>query len=67
MTGGRTFDADALRGHLAAAHRNALHPTTKRRLELALRALDPDLPAHLRQCETCGKVGLPERIDEHEC
>jgi hypothetical protein len=61
------LDHRELRGHLAAAHRHALHPTTKRRLELALGALDPDLPAHLRQCETCGTVGLSERIEEHEC
>ncbi|CCQ35116.1 hypothetical protein HTIA_p3014 (plasmid) [Halorhabdus tiamatea SARL4B] len=36
-------------------------------LEAALDAWNDLSPTPLRECPVCGKVGLPERIQQHKC
>jgi hypothetical protein len=60
-------DLDVVQMHLAQAYSRALDPDVIRHLHAALRELDPDCPPGLVECPVCGRVGLPERIREHEC
>lgn len=57
---------ERLRMHLTQAATRAEKTPVRTHLEAALDELE-GLPASLLRCPGCGRVGLPERIDVHEC
>ncbi|ERG97395.1 hypothetical protein [Haloquadratum walsbyi] len=58
---------ERLRWHLTSALASAESPETKAHLRGALAACQYLPPTPLVECPLCGKVGLPERIQVHEC
>lgn len=58
---------ERLRIHLTEALIAAESPTVEAQLQAALDALGDLPPTPLRECPVCGKVGLPERIQQHTC
>jgi hypothetical protein len=58
---------DVVRMHVAQAYSRAVSFETKRHLRAALAELDPELPTALEKCPVCGRVGLAERIEVHDC
>ncbi len=68
MSENRTLTAwKRLRIHLREARRTTDSPIVEAQLEAALDAWDDLTPTPLRECPVCGKVGLPERIRNHDC
>ncbi|MFD1600557.1 hypothetical protein ACFSBX_16585 [Halobellus rarus] len=68
MTDDTTLTArERLRIHLREARRTTDSPIVEVQLEGALDAWNDLPPTPLRECPVCGKVGLPERIRNHEC
>jgi len=58
---------ERLRMHLVQALTRSESPDVREHLRAALREWD-DLPlTPLVECPVCGRVGLPERISEHDC
>lgn len=58
---------ERLRVHLLEAYRATESPVVKAELQDALDVWE-DLPlTPLQECPCCGKVGLPERIQQHDC
>jgi hypothetical protein len=60
-------NGERLHWHLTSALVNAESVTTKDHLRGALAACQDLPPTPLVECPLCGKVGLPERIQAHEC
>lgn len=60
-------DVETARMHVAQAVSRAVDPDALARCHAALRALDPELGPPLVECPVCERVGLPERIKEHDC
>jgi hypothetical protein len=60
-------DVETARMHACRALSRAVGPDTLTHCHAALRALDPDLGDPLVECPVCERIGLPERIAEHEC
>ncbi|GAB7092828.1 hypothetical protein JCM18237_30990 [Halorubrum luteum] len=58
---------ERLRWHLTSALASAESPETKAHLRGALVEYRKLPPTPLVECPICGKVGLPERIQAHEC
>jgi len=58
---------ERLRWHLTSALTSAESAETKAHLRGALAAWENLPPTPLVECPLCGKVGLPERIQTHEC
>jgi len=69
MSGERTLTArERLRRiHLREARRTTDSPIVEAQLTAALDAWNDLPPTPLRECPVCGKVGLPERIQQHDC
>jgi hypothetical protein len=68
MTDDTTLTArERLRIHLREARRTTDSPIVEAQLEAALDAWNDLPPTPLRECPVCGKVGLRERIRNHEC
>jgi len=68
MSGERTLTArERLRIHLREARRTTDSPIVEAQLTAALDAWNDLPPTPLRECPVCGKVGLPERIQQHDC
>lgn len=68
MTDDTTLTArERLRMHLREARRTTDSPIVEAQLAAALDAWDDLPPTPLRECPVCGKVGLPERIQQHRC
>ncbi len=68
MSEERTLTAqERLRIHLREAHRTTDSPIVEAQLAAALDAWNDLPPTPLRECPVCGKVGLPERIRNHDC
>ena len=68
MTEDTTLTArERLRIHLREARRTTDSPIVEVQLEGALDAWNDLPPTPLREYPVCGKVGLPERIRNHEC
>jgi len=42
-------------------------PIVEAQLEAALDAWEDLPPTPLQECPVCGKIGLPERIQQHQC
>jgi len=53
--------------HLTSALESAESAETKAHLRGALAACQELPPTPLVECPLCGKVGLPERIQVHDC
>ncbi len=58
---------ERLRIHLREARRTTDSPIVEAQLTAALEAWNDLPPTPLRECPVCGKVGLPERIRNHDC
>ena len=58
---------ERLRMHLVQALTRAESDTVQQHLKAALREWERQPPTPLQECPLCGKVGLPERIQQHEC
>ena len=68
MTDDTTLTAqERLRIHLREARRTTDSPIVEAQLDAALDVWHDLLPTPLQECPVCGKVGLPERIRNHEC
>ncbi|ELY99595.1 hypothetical protein [Natrialba aegyptia] len=68
MTEDTTLPArERLRIHLREARRTTDSPIVEVQLEAALDAWNDLPPTPLWECLVCGKVGLPERIQQHRC
>jgi hypothetical protein len=64
----RTLTArERLRIHLREARRTTDSPIVEAQLDAALDAWNDLPPTPLQECPICGKVGLPERIEQHSC
>jgi len=57
---------ERLRIHLEEAKRATTSPV-KAQLDAALDVWEDLPPTPLQECPVCGKVGLPERIQQHRC
>lgn len=60
-------DLDSLQNQLAQAYTRAVSPVVRDHLLAAMREIDEDIPRRLEHCPRCERVGLPERVREHEC
>lgn len=58
---------EALEMHLAQAITRCESPVVRTHLEAALRHCRDLPPTPLVECPVCGRVGLPERIQMHDC
>jgi hypothetical protein len=58
---------ERLRIHLREARRTTDSPIVEAQLDAALDAWHDLPPTPLQECPVCGKVGLPERIQQHRC
>ena len=68
MSEERTLTArERLRIHLCEARRMTDSPIVEAQLAAALDAWAEIPPTPLHECPVCGKVGLQERIQHHEC
>jgi hypothetical protein len=68
MSDKRTITARERLGiHLREARRTTDSPIVKAQLAAALDAWEDLPPTPLQECPVCGKVGLPERIRNHDC
>jgi len=68
MTEETTLTArERLRIHLREARWTTDSPILEAQLDAALDAWEDLPPTPLQECPVCGKVGLPERIRNHNC
>ncbi|MCU4719572.1 hypothetical protein [Halapricum hydrolyticum] len=68
MTENTTLTArERLRIHLREARCTTDSSIVEAQLDAALDAWNDLSPTPLRECTVCGKVGLPERIEQHSC
>ncbi|WP_256403837.1 hypothetical protein [Halorubrum salinum] len=68
MTDDTTLTArERLRIHLREARRTTDSSIVEVQLDAALDAWTDLPPTPLRECPICGKVGVPERIQQHRC
>ncbi|ELK49562.1 hypothetical protein D320_18634 [Haloferax sp. BAB-2207] len=56
-----------LRMHLVQALTRAESDAVQQHLRAALDEWERQPPTPLQECPVCGKVGLPERIQQHRC
>jgi len=52
---------------LAQAYTRALDPAAREHIHAALAEIGTDVLEGLAECSQCGRVGLPERVREHDC
>ena len=58
---------DKLRDQLTQAATQAVDANTREHIDVALKLVE-DLPqTELIECPVCGRMGLPERIVDHDC
>lgn len=62
-----TTDRERALMHLAQAATRTDDPDAILHIEGALEAVRAMPPTPLEQCPVCERVGLPERIAEHDC
>jgi len=62
-----TTSSDRLRMHLVQALTLAESDAVQQHLKAALEERDRQPPTQLQECSVCRKVGLPERIQQHQC
>ena len=56
-----------LRNQLTEAAEGAVDDDTRGHIEAALALVDVLSGTELIECPVCGRMGLPERIMEHDC
>lgn len=56
-----------LRMHLVQAFTRCENADARVHLRVALQYCDALAPTSLMECPVCGKVGFPERIQNHQC
>lgn len=61
------MNEDVIRQHAAAGVTRAVHPDARRHFEAILEQLGEGYPTALGECPNCGRIGLPERVHEHDC
>jgi len=64
---GGTTARDRLEMHLAQALTRTESTVVRRHIEAALQECRALPPTPLVECPLCGRVGLPERIRNHDC
>ena len=64
---GGTTARDRLEMHLAQALTRTESTVVRRHIEVALQECRALPPTPLVECPLCGRVGLPERIRNHDC
>ncbi|OYR81882.1 hypothetical protein DJ71_12750 [Halorubrum sp. E3] len=62
-----TTSRERLRMHLVQALTRKDSNDVQQHLKAALEEWENLPPTPLQECPLCGKVGLPERIQQHEC
>ena len=62
-----TTSRERLRMHLVQALTRAGSDDVKYHLQVALDEWESQPPTPLQECPICGRVGLPERIQQHRC
>ena len=58
---------EELRTQLTEAAKGAVDDDTRGHIESALALVDELSGPELLECPVCGRVGLPERIVDHDC
>lgn len=58
---------ERLRTRLARAYSLASNPKARDHIRAAMEACDDLPPTPLVECPVCGAVGLPARIEAHDC
>jgi hypothetical protein len=58
---------DALQNQLAQAYTRTVSPTVRDHLLEAMQEIDESVPRRLEHCPRCERVGLPERVRNHDC
>ena len=58
---------ERLRDELAAANTHTDNPEAQRHVDRAIALVDDLPPTPLVECPVCKRVGLPERIEDHDC
>ena len=58
---------EKLRSQLTKAADGAVDDETRDHIETALALVDELSGSELIECPVCGRMGLPERIMEHDC
>lgn len=60
-------DLDVIENQLAQVYTRALEPAAQEHIHAALLELDVEVPTGLAECPSCGRVGLPGRVRDHDC
>jgi ribosomal protein L32 len=58
---------EELRNQLTEAAKGAVDDETRAHIETAMELVDEVSDPELLKCPVCGRMGLPERIVNHEC
>ena len=58
---------EELRNQLSQAAKGAVDDDTREHIEAALALVDELSGPELLECPVCGRMGLPERIVNHDC
>ena len=58
---------ERLRMHLVQALTRCENTDARAHLQAALQYCDALTPTSVMECPVCGKLGLPERIQNHQC
>jgi len=58
---------EELRSQLSHAAEGAVDDETRDHIEMALALVDELSGPELLECPVCGRMGLPERIVDHDC
>lgn len=58
---------EELRSQLTEAAKGAVDDETRAHIEAALALIDELSGPELLECPVCGRMGLPERIMNHDC
>ena len=67
MSEKRITARERLRIHLREARRTTDSPIVEAQLTAALDTWEELPPTPLQECPVCEKIGLPERIRNHDC
>jgi hypothetical protein len=60
-------DTAAVRHQLVQAYTRAVHPDVVAHLRAALEEFDDEGLDELVECPVCGRLGMAERIQAHDC
>jgi len=60
-------DTEAVQHQLVQAYSRAVHPDVIAHLRAALEEFDDERLDELVECPACGRLGMAERIQAHDC